>query len=101
MKKEAITAKQVQVVKPADKRFEVPAGPPVGLYLVVHPSGKKSWALRYRWHGMTRKLTFPESYPELGLAAARGEAVEAHRSGSRNGPCGREGRRGAGAREGR
>ena len=28
-----------------------------GLYLIVQPSGAKSWAVRYRLHGVTRKLT--------------------------------------------
>ena len=64
-------------MKPDLKRVEVPAGPPAGLYLVVHPSGKKSWALRYRWRGRPKKLTFADSYPDLGLASARAEAQAA------------------------
>ena len=75
MRKENLTAKQVQHMKPDPaKRMEVPAGPPAGLYLVVHPSGKKSWAFRYRWKGRPTKLTFGKSYPQLTLAAARAEA---------------------------
>ena len=34
-----LTAKQVQFIKPADRRMEFPAGPPSGFYLVVNPSG--------------------------------------------------------------
>ena len=74
MKTRGLTAKQVQYIKPDSKRVEIPAGPPVGLYLVVHPSGKKSWALRYRWRGRPKKLTLKESYPDFSLAAARAEA---------------------------
>ncbi len=75
MKKGGLTAKQVQHMKadPA-KRLEVPSGPPTGLYLVVYPSGKKSWAFRYRWRGRPKKLTFEDAYPDLSLAAARAEA---------------------------
>src|SRR5262249_40904714 len=65
----------VQHMKPdANRRLEVPAGPPSGLYLVLHPTGSKSWAFRYRWRGRTRKLTFPKPYPDMTLAAARAEA---------------------------
>ena len=73
MRKEALTAKQVEHIKPGNKRVEVPAGPPTGLYLVLQATGAKSWALRYRWHGLTRKLTLG-SYPEVKLATARAEA---------------------------
>src|SRR5262249_19420343 len=41
---------------------------------VVHPSGKKGWALRYRYAGKTRNLTFEQGYPEMPLATARAEA---------------------------
>src|SRR5262249_51521708 len=75
MGKKGLTAKQVQHLGPLENRYEVPAGPPTGLYLVIQPSGTKSWALRYRWHGQTRKLTLPEIYPDMGLAQARAEAV--------------------------
>jgi len=74
MKTRGLTARQVQYIKPDSKRVEIPAGPPGGLYLVVHPSGKKSWALRYRWRGHPKKLTLKESYPDFSLAAARAEA---------------------------
>ena len=77
--KECLTAKQVQFMKPdpAGRRLEVPAGPPVGLYLVVHPSGTKSWYFRYRFGGRTRVLSFEKHYPDLLLAGARAEAEAA------------------------
>src|SRR5262249_17435501 len=77
LKKQALTDKQVKHMKPTAKRMEVKAGPPTGLYLVVQPTGAKSWALRYRWHGRPRKLPLSKPYPELGLAAAHAEAEAA------------------------
>ena len=79
MKKQSyFTARHVEHFKAdPERRIEVPAGPPSGLYLIVHSSGKKSWALRYRWRGRPSKLTFGKSYPEMGLAAARAEAEAA------------------------
>jgi integrase len=41
-----------------------------GLYLVIQPSGAKSWAYRYRYAGKSRKLTIG-AYPSLDLARAR------------------------------
>jgi integrase len=41
--------------KPCDTRVEVHDGN--GLYLVIQPSGAKSWAYRYRIDGKSRKLT--------------------------------------------
>jgi len=80
MKNQGLTAKQVEHMKPnPERRIEVPTGSPRGLYLVVHPTGKKSWAFRYRRHGRTAKLTFSESYPAMSLAAARAEAEAAVR----------------------
>jgi integrase len=38
-------------------RAEYPDRGCAGLYLIVQPSGLKSWALRYRFNGDTRKLT--------------------------------------------
>ena len=40
-----------------------------GLFLIVQPSGAKSWALRYRVAGKSRKLTLGGG--ELALASAR------------------------------
>jgi hypothetical protein len=38
-------------------RTEIPDRAAVGLFLIVQPSGVKSWALRYRVRGRSRKLT--------------------------------------------
>ena len=40
----------------AAKRQEVPDGVVVGLYFVVQPTGRKSWAVRYRFNGKPRKM---------------------------------------------
>jgi len=48
--------------------FEKPDGH--GLYLVVQPSGLKSWAVRYRRDGIPRKYTIDGSYPTIGLKVA-------------------------------
>jgi integrase len=69
-----ITIKKLPV---PTKRREVPDGGRVtGLYLIVQPSGAKSWALRYRTAGATRKLTIGP-YPAIDLAGARRKAQEA------------------------
>src|SRR5262245_46315354 len=76
MPNESLTSKQVEHAKPRETRYEIPAGPPKGLYLVIHPTGAKTWAFRYRFNGNTRKLTY-KAYPEMSLAAARAEAESA------------------------
>ena len=54
----ALTQSAVEKRKPDPvSRKEVPDGIVPGLYLVVQTSGAKSWALRYRLHGRTRKHT--------------------------------------------
>jgi integrase len=59
-----------------NKRQEVADAVAPGLYLVVQPSGAKSWALRYRHHGTPRKLTLG-SYPAVDVATSRELAREA------------------------
>ncbi len=59
-----------------ESRREIPDGKIGGLYLVTQPSGAKSWALRYRAHGLPRKLTIGP-YPAIDLATARRRAQEA------------------------
>jgi integrase len=51
-------------------RTEIPDARQPGLFLIVQPSGKKSWAVRYRFAGQTRKLTLGP-YPSLELTKAR------------------------------
>src|SRR5262245_35166632 len=50
-----LTAQAVQKLKcDGDQRREVPDGAAPGLFLVIQPSGKKSWALRFRRPGDRR-----------------------------------------------
>jgi integrase len=72
-----LTAKAVENLRPvSSKRQEIPDAALSGLYLVVQPSGVKSWALRYRFAGRPAKLTLGR-WPVMGLAEARAAAAEA------------------------
>ncbi len=75
----ALTTKAVEAAQPSDDRREIPDGSMPGLYLVIQPSGAKSWAVRYRAQGKPRKLTIGR-YPTFGLADARKAAGEALRA---------------------
>lgn len=70
-----LTVKGVDALKPQASRVEVPDGALPGLYLVVQPTGAKSWAVRYRFAHRPRKMTLGP-YPALGLNDAR-EAARA------------------------
>jgi integrase len=66
-----LTAQSVERIKPdPQRRLEIPDAILPGLYLVVQPSGAKSWVVRYRFGGKPRKLTLGP-YPALNLAGAR------------------------------
>jgi integrase len=70
-----LTARKVEQARPnPSRRREIPDGGKPGLYLIVQPSGRKSWAVRYRVNGQPRKLTL-DGFP--GLATARRMAQEA------------------------
>jgi Arm DNA-binding domain len=49
-----------------------------GLMLVVRPTGKKSWVLRYQMNGIRRDMGLG-SYPEIGLKEARQRTADARR----------------------
>ena len=70
-----LTAKAVENIKPSAARREVPDGEIRGMYLVVQPSGAKSYVLRYRHAGKPRKLTIGPA--EMGLGEARKLAASA------------------------
>lgn len=73
----SFTVKGIEALKPDPaKRVEIahPATP--GLYLVVQPSGAKSWALRYRFAGKPAKLTLGK-WPIMGTSEARTAAGDA------------------------
>mgnify|MGYP001289270257 CR=1 FL=1 len=50
-----------------------------GLYLVVSPTGARSWVLRYQRHGRRRDMGLGP-YPAVGIALARERALAARRS---------------------
>ena len=71
-----LTDVQIRKLITPELRREIPDGKVTGLYLVLQPSGAKSWALRYRAAGKPAKLTLG-TYPALDLANARRRAQEA------------------------
>jgi integrase len=89
----ALTATAVRNARSGSKRREIPDGGCQGLFLIVQLSGVRSWALRYRFKGRTRKLTLgpvlaadlpelataPALNTPLSLAGARELAVKAMR----------------------
>jgi integrase len=69
----ALTAKSIENLRPAAVRREIADRTPL-LYLIVQPSGRRRFCLRYRINGQTRKLTLAAG---LSLAAARKIAADA------------------------
>src|SRR6516225_9952226 len=65
-----LTAKAVETIKPTAVRQEIPDRLLPGLYLIVQPSGARSWAVRYRHNGRSRKHTLGP-YPAIDLKSAR------------------------------
>src|SRR5262245_55952791 len=90
-----LTAAAVRRLKPTAARREVPDGRIGGLYVVIQPTGYKSWALRFRRPDATKtkaKLVLgvadlsgrelvvdPVLGQPLTLAAARALAADIHR----------------------
>jgi integrase len=74
-----LTARTIENLQPAADRREIPDALLVGLYCVIHPTGKKVWAVRYRHHGINRKLTLGP-YPAINLKHARELAAKALRA---------------------
>jgi integrase len=70
-----LTAKTIENLKPGPQRREISDGGS-GLWLVMQPSGRRSWAVRYRFAGRSTKLTLG-GWPALTLAAARKAAADA------------------------
>jgi hypothetical protein len=70
-----LTTKGIENLRPGPQRREISDGGS-GLWLILQPSGAKSWAVRYRFAGRPTKLTLG-SWPALTLAAARKGAAAA------------------------
>src|SRR5262249_25275648 len=71
-----LTAVSVENAKPPPERREIPDSGCRGLYLVLQPSGAKSWAIRFRLDGKPAKHTLG-SFPATSLAEARRLATAA------------------------
>jgi integrase len=69
-----LTDISVRNLRPGKARREIPDAGARGLYVVVQKSGMKSYAVRYRFAGMPRKLTLTAG---ITLAAARKAAANA------------------------
>jgi integrase len=74
MSTKRLTTLSVDNARAHKTRREIPDAGCRGLYLIVQPSGAKSWALRYRFAGNPRKLTLDAN---LTLAQARVAATKA------------------------
>ena len=68
-----LTDVRVRTAKPKAARYELSDGG-APLRLVVQPSGARSYAVRFRINGETRKLTLPKG---ISLAAARKLSADA------------------------
>ncbi|MFG1226514.1 tyrosine-type recombinase/integrase [Xanthobacter wiegelii] len=66
----SLTVKGIESLKPTASRQEFGDELVTGLYLIVQPSGAKSWAIRYRVNGKPKKHTIGP-YPAVTLADAR------------------------------
>jgi integrase len=69
-----LTDLRIRNCKPSSKRIEIADAAQRGLYLIVQPSGQRSFAVRYRFDGRPRKLTLQAG---ITLADARRLAADA------------------------
>jgi integrase len=65
-----LTTRAVENIKPTAVHQEIPDALLPGLYLIVQPSGARSWAVRYRHNGRPRKHTLGP-FPTINLKSAR------------------------------
>ena len=86
---QTLTARTIETIKPGSARREIADRHMPGLYLVLQPSGAKSWAVRYRHAGTPRKHTLG-SYPAIDLKSARRLASKALRAVAEGRDPGRE-----------
>src|SRR5215471_4433750 len=84
-----LTVRAVEAVRPGAERREIADGFLPGLYLVVQPTGAKSWAVRYRHHGQPRKFTLG-SFHAIDLKTARDLGAKARRAGAERRDLGHE-----------
>lgn len=83
--KQALSDARIRSLKPKARPFPVTDGD--GLFLLVHPSGAKSWRFSYYLHKRQKRLCLG-SYPEIGLKRARELTAEARAQVAAGGdPC--------------
>jgi integrase len=70
----ALTDIAIKNFKPTAIRREIPDPGAHGLYVIIQPTGRRGFCVRYRFFGVPRKLTLP---PGITLAAARKLAADA------------------------
>jgi len=68
------TQTSLDAVRPGPRRQEIRDGKVAALRLIVQPTGKMSWSVRYSLLGEDRRLTIGP-YPGIGLADARKRAI--------------------------
>lgn len=68
-----LTVKQVEALRPKEKRYKTTDGG--GLYIVVYPSGVKSWRYNYKVNGKEQTKVYGQ-YPAMSLADARSENLK-------------------------
>src|SRR5262249_21923931 len=66
-RKGGLTVIAIEGLAAKPTRYEVPDPACPGLYIVVQPSGAKSWVYRYRFSGKSRKLTIGGAFTEKGV----------------------------------
>ncbi|MDE2259144.1 MAG: integrase arm-type DNA-binding domain-containing protein, partial [Betaproteobacteria bacterium] len=71
-----LSDKAIQAAKPKEKMYKISDGD--GLALIVQPTGKKLWWLRYRFGGKEKTYSLGP-YPLIGLKDARDRAFEARK----------------------
>jgi integrase len=69
-----LTPISIAKIRPGATRREIPDAGKPGLFLVVQPSGKKSWAVRYRFQGKPRKCTL-DGFSSLPVAHKQAQAI--------------------------
>jgi hypothetical protein len=72
-----LTATQIKNAKPAEKPYKLSDG--AGMYLLVAPTGGKSWRLKYRIGGKEKLLSLG-AYPEVSLRDARERRGDARKA---------------------
>jgi integrase len=70
----ALTDKEIQALKPREKRYKVTDGD--GLYLLVNPAGGKYWYMKYCVGGRPQEVVFG-AYPAVSLKLARDKRLDA------------------------